>query len=305
MLPDPIIEIGIFKVYMYGLMISVGVAAALIVLYYYGSKKRVSPSFLDFFFYNTLAAIMLGFGSAALFQAFYDYIENPSAGFKLDGGITFIGGLIGGVIVFLSGYFIFRPKLKGRLIQMISIAPCAILVGHAFGRVGCFFAGCCHGKVTDGPFGIIFPGRTLVPVHPTQLYEALFLFILFGICTYLVMKKDFRYNLCVYLAAYGCFRFFLEFLRGDSRGEFITGISPSQFWSIIMVLSSVGVYFLLRHAFSGVSLDALTEMYAQDNVVDADDTVGKDAECDDGEIIEIFSSDNDTTEDNVDDDDNK
>lgn len=274
MLSEPIFEIGPFKFHMYGFMVAVGVAAALFVLYFFGSRKKVSEKFLDFVFYNTLAAVLGGFGSAALFQSIYDYIEDPSAGFSFSGGITFIGGLIGGVIVFLAVYFILRPKLDGRLTQMISIIPCAITVGHAFGRVGCFFAGCCYGNKTNCILGVTFPGHSS-PVHPTQLYEAAFLFILFGVCAYLVMKKNFRYNMCIYLAAYGVFRFCLEFVRGDHRGEFLFGITPSQFWSIVMVFASVAVYFLLKNAFAKADAEALEKSDEDDKVISIFSSDGK------------------------------
>ena len=128
------------------------------------------------------------------------------------------------------------------------MAPCCILIAHAFGRVGCFFAGCCYGKETDSFLGVKFPNLPN-PVHPTQLYEAAFLFLLFAICFILLMKKDFKHNLTVYLIAYGIFRFFIEYLRADDRGEFIPGISPSQFWSILMVVIGVGLIFLMRWLF--------------------------------------------------------
>ena len=277
MLSEPIFEIGPFKFHMYGFMVAVGVAAALFILYYFGKKKNVSEKFLDFVFYNTLAAVLGGFGSAALFQAIYDYIEDPSAGFSFNGGITFIGGLIGGVVVFLAVYFILRPRLDGRLTQMIGIIPCAITAGHAFGRVGCFFAGCCYGNKTDSIFGVLFPGHSS-PVHPTQLYEAAFLFIICGICAYLVMKKNFNYTFCVYLSTYGVFRFLLEFVRGDHRGRFLFGITPSQFWSIVMIFASVGVYFLLKNAFAKAEKEALNAPKAEE---DAEDET----------VVSIFSSD--------------
>ena len=126
------------------------------------------------------------------------------------------------------------------------MAPCCIIIAHAFGRVGCFFAGCCYGKETDSFLGVQFPNLPH-PVHPTQLYEAVFLFLLFAICFILLMKKDFKHNLTVYLIAYGIFRFLIEFVRADNRGEFFPGISPSQFWSILMVVAGVAVFFLLRY----------------------------------------------------------
>ena len=89
------------------------------------------------------------------------------------------------------------------------------------------------------------PGK----VHPTQLYEAIFLFAIFAICYLLYWKKHFKHTMSLYLICYGIFRFSLEYLRGDHRGELVGGISPSQFWSILMVVIGVGVYFLLEWLF--------------------------------------------------------
>lgn len=243
MLPGKIF--GLF--YMYGLMIAVGIIACFLVLFLCGKKKKIQDSFLDFCFYNAIIAIALGFGSAALFQATYNYIENPEGGFSF-GGITFIGGLIGGVVSFLLGYLIFRKKFQSKLLDLLSLAPCCILIAHAFGRVGCFFAGCCYGKPTDSILGITFPGMSH-PVHPTQLYEAVFLFLMFAVCLILYMKKDFKYNLPLYLVAYGIFRFLIEFVRDDNRGELIGAVSPSQFWSILMVVIGVALFFYLRYVY--------------------------------------------------------
>ena len=243
MIPGKIL--GLF--HMYGLMIAVGILCCFGVLFQYGKKRKIEENFTDFVFYNAIVAIGLGFGSAALFQATYDYIENPSAGFKF-GGITFIGGLIGGVVAFLLGYAIFRKKYEARLVDIIPIVPCCITIAHAFGRVGCFFAGCCYGKQTDCFLGVHFPN---VPgkVHPTQLYEAIFLFAVFAICYLLYWKKHFKHTMSIYLICYGIFRFSIEYLRGDHRGELVGSISPSQFWSILMVVIGVGLYFFFEWLF--------------------------------------------------------
>ena len=124
MLPDPIISIGKLEVYMYGVMIAVGVLAAFGVLFGYGKKLNLNPTLLDFTFYNGIASILVGFGSAAVFQGLYEYIENPEGGFRLDQGITFIGGLIGGVICFLAVYFLLKKKLKIKLTDEIGRASC-------------------------------------------------------------------------------------------------------------------------------------------------------------------------------------
>ena len=246
MFPDPILQIGNLKVHMYGVMIAVGILACFVVLYTYGKKLKLNEKFLDFMYYDALASIALGFGSAALFQATYNYIENPAAGFNFDGGITFIGGLIGGASAFLIIYVIFRKKLTGRLYEAISMIPCCIIIAHAFGRVGCFFAGCCYGRSTDSILGVCFP-NVAGKVHPTQLYEAAFLFILFAVCSYLVLKKGFKNNMSLYLIAYGIFRFLIEFVRNDERGQLLGFITPSQFWSVLMVGLGIGLVFIMKH----------------------------------------------------------
>ena len=245
MLPDPILQFGNLKVHMYGVMVAVGILACFIVLYTYGKRLKLSEKFIDFLYYDALAAIALGFGSAALFQATYNYIENPEAGFRFDGGITFIGGLIGGAASFLIVYLIFRKKLAGRLYEAISIIPCCIMIAHAFGRIGCFFAGCCYGRPTDSILGVCFP-NVAGKVHPTQLYEAAFLFVLFAVCSILLLKKGFKNNMSVYLIAYGIFRFLIEFVRNDERGQLLGFITPSQFWSVLMVGLGIGLVFVMK-----------------------------------------------------------
>lgn len=256
MLPGPIISIGDISIHMYGLMIGLGVMGTFIVLFTYGKKCGLGEKFLDFTFYNGIATVAFGFFSAMFFQAIYNYIDNPAAGFDLwNGGMTFIGGLIGGVAFFVAVYWLYRlyfhkkgTKPWGYVVDLLPIAPCCIVIAHAFGRVGCFFAGCCYGKETDGPLGVLFPGHTH-PVHATQLYEAIFLFILFGVLSLLLLKWHFRHTMSVYLVCYGIFRFFLEYVRGDYRGELVSGITPSQFWSLCMVAGAVILYFALEYIY--------------------------------------------------------
>lgn len=224
----------------YGLMIGIGVLVCLWVFHTYSKKKNLDPKFIDFVEWLAIIAIVGGFGASAIFQSLYNYIENPEAGFQL-GGVTFLGGLIGGVATFLIGYFIFGRKYKSSLVNMLDIAPCSITVAHAFGRIGCFLAGCCYGIETDSWLGVKFPNLSN-PVYPTQLFESIFLFILFGVLTYLVLKTTFRHNMELYLISYGVWRFLIEFIRGDDRGEFIGVLSPSQFWSIIMVVGGIGMW---------------------------------------------------------------
>ncbi len=250
MLPEPIF----LNVHMYGVMIAIGLLCAMLLIHPLGKRNGQNEKFLDFAFYNALFSIMAGFGSASLFQSLYDYIEDPSQGFSLGSGMTFLGGLIGGVVIFLSVYFIARPRLTGRVMTLLPFAPCIITIAHAFGRVGCFFAGCCYGKPTDSWLGVQFP-RLRHPVHPTQLYEAAFLFLLFGVCMLLFLKWRFRHTMSVYLCAYGVFRFLLEFLRDDHRGSLLGNtLSPSQIWSIGMVVIGIALIIVFERFFPRTAL---------------------------------------------------
>ena len=244
----------------YGLLIAVGLLGCFAVLFTYNKKKPVDKAFTDEVFYIGVAAIFLGFLSATLFQSVYNYIANPEEGFHF-GGMTFIGGLIGGVASFLIIYFIFRKRLHGRLLDIISMVPCCITIAHAFGRLGCLMAGCCHGAyLGDEPVvgGLLMEGtiQTSSGVWvshtgyfvPTQLYEAVFLFILFGLFSFLWLKFSFKHNMSLYLVLYGIFRFIIEFFRYDDRGQFLgTSISPSQFWSILMVVLGIALFFLFNY----------------------------------------------------------
>ena len=79
-----------------------------------------------------------------------------------------------------------------------------------------------------------------------MLYEAAFLFIMFAVCSYLLLKKDFKHNMSLYLVCYGIFRFLIEYVRDDHRGTLLGFITPSQFWSLLMVVLGVALYFIME-----------------------------------------------------------
>lgn len=263
MLPDPLF----LNVHMYGIMIAVGILFAFLVLFRYAKVLGLPGKLTDLVYYDGVISILLGFGFAALFQATYNYIENPQNGFHLGQGITFLGGILGGTVVYLVIWMIFKRRVPGSLYDIMPIIPCMVTVGHAFGRVGCFFAGCCYGKPTDSIFGVQFPGKyfeQLGKVHPTQLYEAAFLFVLFGLLTWLLLKKRFQYTMTVYLASYGVFRFLIEFVRYDDRGKLFAHLSPSQVWSLLFIALAVMTFFLQRHYLQNRPTADATEQPAED-----------------------------------------
>ena len=260
MYPDELFNFLGLSIDMYTICFIVGIIACLVYTIIAMKKCGYSKSASDTVIMIGILAIIFGLLTAVLFQAFYDYLADPSAGFKFDGGMTFLGGLIGGVVSFIAIYFIFvygiNPHLKdGNIFKvnmnkgiwfLVRIAPMSITIAHAFGRIGCLFAGCCHGHVTTEWYGIWNEsvGAKTVPI---PLYESIFLFVLSAILIVLLFKFHSKDTMASYLVSYGIWRFVIEFFRDDYRGNFIPGITPSQFWSIIMVIAGIVVFFVYRY----------------------------------------------------------
>ena len=256
MYPNELFNILGISVDLYNICFLVGIIACLIFTIIAMKKCGYSTTARDTIIIIGIFAIMIGLLSAALFQAFYNLIAGRGFTFE---GMTFIGGLIGGVVAFLGIYFLYvyviNPRLKEKSFfksdmnkgvwYLLRIAPISITIAHGFGRIGCFFAGCCYGKETEAWYGIQFPGLP-TKVIPTQLFEAIFLFVLSAAMIVLLFVVHFKYNMSLYLVSYGIWRFVIEYFRGDYRGSFIPGLSPSQFWSILMVLLGIAIFFLYK-----------------------------------------------------------
>jgi phosphatidylglycerol:prolipoprotein diacylglycerol transferase len=125
-----------------------------------------------------------------------------------------------------------------------AFAP-AVAAGHALGRVGCFFNGCCYGLPSNAWCAVQFPGHPL-PVWPTQLFEALGLGLLCVLLMWRQRAGAIRRPgevLATYLIGYGLLRFILECFRGD-QPRVALGLSLAQFLSMGVVLA--GAWILLR-----------------------------------------------------------
>ena len=228
----------------YSVMIFLGVLACFVLFWQYKKKHNFNEKYTYDIFILACVSIIIGIAFAVGFQVLFDLLKGELRGTAM----TFYGGLVGGVITFLLGYFLVVKKIYPNasiVSDIMPIAPACITVAHAFGRVGCFLAGCCYGVETDSIFGVRFPFLDH-NVYPTQLFEAIFLFILSAILFILAIKKKWIHNLALYLFSYGIFRFLLEFLRGDDRGGFLLGLSPSQMFSVIGVSVSIILYFVFR-----------------------------------------------------------
>lgn len=240
-----------FGIDLYTIMMACGFVAALLFFRYWGDRHGLTAGVQNLVLVSALLALIGGYWSSVLFQAFYNALESGVFEINENTGVTFYGGLIGGAAIFLISYFfaakfvLKKEPVTASFWTVAEIAGGSISVAHGLGRIGCLFAGCCYGKATDAWFGVynVYLGYKTIPV---QLFEALFLFLLTGVIIYR-LKKGKRGNLSMYLWAYAAWRFLAEFLRDDDRGASpIPFLSPSQLTAVVLVLLGIGVFYLER-----------------------------------------------------------
>lgn len=219
-------------------------------------RKRGIP--LSFVFYGWLLTIPLGLLGARLLYVILHpefFFNDPLYIFNFGhGGYVSYGAYLLGVMV---GFLLMRLKKPGYsdtwLIADIFL-PC-IIVGHMLWRgLGCFMAGCCHGKPAYGfPLAVTFNHPSSgciykgIPVHPTQLYEAAGGIVMLYVALYLRKRATFKGQvLWTCFLLYGIFRFFMEFLRGDIRPMVTEYLSVYQAISLFVIFFSTGILFRWR-----------------------------------------------------------
>ncbi|MCP4599751.1 MAG: prolipoprotein diacylglyceryl transferase [Proteobacteria bacterium] len=179
------------------------------------------------------------------------------------GGFAFYGGFIAAAL--FSIHFIRRNNLAAG--KMIDMSSWALMLGLAWGRIGCFLSSCCFGMRTDSSLGVVFPSRSAasryhwdqgwldsyriesLPVHPTQLYSALGA-IAVAALAYFWLRPRKRFDgqvFCITAGLYAIVRFLIEFIRRDARGGLL-GLSTSQLVAIVFLIFCgwLWVYFRRR-----------------------------------------------------------
>ena len=165
----------------------------------------------------------------------------------LRGGFVFYGALLGG----LAGMAAYCGQYKFRFLRMAEICVPTVPLAQAFGRLGCFSAGCCYGQAYSGPLSVTFT-RSLaapngVPLLPIQLIEASGSLLLFLTLMFFGRRRPRDGALTgAYLLSYAVMRFILEFFRGDAARGFLLGLSTSQWISVLII--PTGLWLLLRRS---------------------------------------------------------
>lgn len=238
-------KIGSIEIRYYGVMIALAFIVAAIVGERESRRKGFAPGLVYDLLSYMLVAVIAG---ARLYYVLlsdpYWFITHPFEIIAVwKGGLSLHGGLIGGLI---AGIWYCRKK--GIAVWKFTdvLAP-AIILGQAIGRIGCTLNGCCYGRETDLPWGVVYtdPHSSAplgIPLHPTQIYEVLLSLILFAGLWLGRKKTAFDGHLFLtYIMGYGVIRFFLEFFRGDSLLLFDLVPVP-HVMSIVIFLTGIGLY---------------------------------------------------------------
>lgn len=234
-------SIGPITVYTYGLLLAASYLLGLQFARYRARKWGLDDKqILDLGIYIIIAALV----GAKLLLLITDYQHIPTSVEELSSFLrsagVFYGGLISAIAV--AFWYIYTRGLPFWT-TCDAFAP-AIALGHVTGRLGCFAAGCCYGKPTNVPWGVVFTNPSAaatvgtplgVSLHPTQLYEsgAELLILILLLTTETRGRRYPGRTFWSYMILYAVSRYIIEFYRGDPRGV-IFGVSTSQFISLLL-----------------------------------------------------------------------
>lgn len=243
----PYFQLFSFQVPAYGLMVTLGILAAMIM----GRFLRKHLVISEDDYYSAIIWLLVSglIGSKLLYWIveFDEVIKNPHFLIEsLTAGFVYYGAFLGAVI----GIFICTKIRKQSFLSYMDMLCPPIALGQAIGRIGCYLAGCCYGAPTSSACGVIFPANVGssapagIPLIPTQLYESAFCLLLSGFLVFIFLReKRAGTSLGYYCVLYSIWRFIIEFYRSDDRGT-VGALSTSQFICIFLFLIGVVLLYL-------------------------------------------------------------
>lgn len=254
-------QLGPLHIRAFGLLLALGFLATCYAATYLSRNTHRNWDFLSALFMYMMIAGVIGARIAYILEHWrVEFSDNLGAIFRIDqGGLMFYGGVAGAAIALL----IFARLKKEHFMELSDLLLTVLPLGHAFGRMGCFMHGCCHGRITSSVFGVTFPEQSpawllhvqnglidktaacSLPVIPTQIFEASANILLFLILAkiYRSRKNEPGIISAIYLIAYGIIRFTVEHFRGDQR--MAVGIfSISQAISIAAMAGGILIFVI-------------------------------------------------------------
>jgi len=246
-------HIGDFPIGTYGVIIAFAALMAIVAARFLARRAGLDPEKITDLAVYALLAAFVG-GKAAMFIGdFREFSAHPVQYFLEN--LRAFGAFYGGFLAALAVAALYLRKHHISFWKAGDVLAPSLALGQSIGRWGCFFAGCCHGRPTDLPWGMVFPEVHLcydgTRIHPWPLYESLGDLAIFGFLLWRFGKRRFDGQVfLLYLIGYALLRGGLEFLRGDvSRGLYLDGaVSLSQILAVIVLLAALPVYLLRSRA---------------------------------------------------------
>lgn len=242
---NELFSIGPFTIYGYGLMIAIGIMAAYLVGEYRAKKNGLNP---DHVFNYVIWCVIGGYAGSKLLYFITDIkniIANPSIMLNLADGWVVYGGIIGGIF----SAMLYSKIKKLNFLEYFDILIPSVALAQGFGRIGCFMAGCCYGRETHSPIGIMFHDSSYAPngvtLVPTQLISSGLNFLHFLLLIWFAKRKKGNGQVgAMYLILYSIGRFILEYFRGDLLRGSVGVLSTSQFISIFTVTAGIVLFIV-------------------------------------------------------------
>lgn len=237
-------------IYTYGFFIAIGALLGALYMWRQGNRRYgMSLDQANTLFLLLISAGVIGGKVFVVFENPSYYVSHFPELFSKN-GFVFYGSLLTAIPIMLW-YFKKNSLPVAGMLDVMAAVTCIV---HGFGRIGCFNAGCCYGKPAGGFFSVTFTDPTCQaplnsPLHPTQLYEASSIFLIFLILLLIDRNKKFDGQVFLtYLIFYAIVRSVIEIFRGDLERGFVIQevLSTSQFISLLVVLVAIYFYVKLR-----------------------------------------------------------
>ncbi|MGB9152191.1 MAG: prolipoprotein diacylglyceryl transferase [Alphaproteobacteria bacterium] len=206
----------------------------------------LKPEYYDEFLTWAVLGVILG--GRIFYVLFYNadqYWDHPLEIFKIwHGGMSFHGGMTGVIVAAI----LFTRRRKIPFFAFTDLLACVTPIGLGLGRLANFVNGELYGRVTDVPWGIVFPRGGDLPRHPSQIYEALAEGLLLLIIMFLLSRQPgirARAGILsgVFLTLYGIMRFSIEFFREPDAqlGFLFAGATMGQLLCVPMIVAGVSI----------------------------------------------------------------
>jgi phosphatidylglycerol:prolipoprotein diacylglycerol transferase len=240
-----ILELGSLAIRSYGVALAAAVLLTVWLVERDARKRGVKSHAIFDLAVTILLASIVGARVMYVLQHWGEYQHDPLRSLMVwEGGLIFLGGLVPGV---LAGLLYLRRKKLWFLRDTIALY---LPIGVGITRIGCFLNGCCFGKPTDFPLGIVFPSPCLAgahPVHPTQLYSAVAAFSIFAILKTLRKRSPAEGSIFwAFFALYALFRLGVDVLRYYEPPAYLGWLTVNQWVSVVLLIVSLTALLRLR-----------------------------------------------------------